>query len=39
MFVSGYNNITQKVLGVKSPNEYIVEYFLNKSLEGCVTNV
>jgi len=31
--------IAQKVLGFKSPNEYIAEYFLNKSLGGCVTNV
>jgi len=39
MFVSGYNNIAQKALGIKSPNEYIAKYFLNKSLGGCVTNV
>ena len=34
-----HNNIAQKVLGFKSPNEYIAEYFLNKLLGGCVTNV
>ena len=34
-----YYKNAQKVLGFKSPNEYIAEYFLNKSLGGCVTNV
>ena len=38
-YASRYNNIAQKVLGVKSPNEYIAEYFLNKSLGDGVTNV
>ena len=38
-YASRYNNIAQKILGFKSPNEYIAEYFLNKSLGGCVTNV
>lgn len=38
-YASRYNNIAQKVLWFKSPNEYIVEYFLNKSLVGCVTNI
>ena len=38
-YASRYNNIAQKVLGFKSPNEYIAEYFLNKTLGCCVTNV
>ena len=38
-YASRYNNIMQKVLGVKSPNEYIAEYFSRTSLGVCVTNV